>query len=152
MPAYVLYGVKYIDPAPSHPAPFQAKKNDDTKTKKKVWSPHGYLGMSESWDHLVYTVFWCSLFPLVWYASTTPVSDVRVAVPLALHPRLPGSRHHAVCTGRVGVDLIKLPATPPRGRAPPNKVGDPGVTRASLRCAHVNYTEGFSCRPMLCMV
>lgn len=42
------------------------------KTKAKAWSPHGYLGLPASWDHGVYTVFWVTLFPLVWYASTDP--------------------------------------------------------------------------------
>eukprot|EP00040_Diaphanoeca_grandis_P025498 m.141293 g.141293 ORF g.141293 m.141293 type:complete len:487 (-) comp30177_c0_seq1:252-1712(-) len=60
------------------------EKNDDnisakTETKsKKEWSPHGYLGLPASWDHAVYTCFWVSLFPLVWYAATDPskITDV----------------------------------------------------------------------------
>lgn len=42
------------------------KKND----LSVVWSPNGYLGLPESWDHTVYTTFWCCLFPLVWVVAT----------------------------------------------------------------------------------
>lgn len=48
--------------------PALAKKNDDVKTTK-VWSATGYLGLPKSWDHAVYTAFWMSLFPLVWWGA-----------------------------------------------------------------------------------
>lgn len=41
-----------------------------SSSKPRAWSPHGYLGIPASWDHAVYTLFWVSLFPLMWYSST----------------------------------------------------------------------------------
>ena len=76
-------------PSPPSPCPLQWSEKDDdnlgalaaldkktsgTSKKQKVWSVNGYLGMPESWDHIVYTLFWMSLFPFVWYATTDPAS------------------------------------------------------------------------------
>ena len=59
-----------------------AKATTKTKPKPRVWSINGYLGMPASWDHAVYTAFWCSLFPLAWVAAsrsaTTLVNPAKI--------------------------------------------------------------------------
>jgi len=47
------------------------------KKKKKVWSAHGYLGLPATKTHMLYTLFWVSLFPLSWWGVARSSSSSR---------------------------------------------------------------------------
>ena len=68
----------------------KARTKTRTKPKPRVWSINGYLGMPASWDHAVYTAFWCSLFPLAWVAAS------RSATTLVNPAKIP-SAHAVAC-------------------------------------------------------
>ena len=48
-----------------------AKLEDSAPGPKKVWSKHSYLGMPASISDGVYTAFWVSLFPLMYWAAVS---------------------------------------------------------------------------------
>lgn len=51
---------------------------------------HRYLGLPESWDHTVYTLFWVALFPLAWFSATDPARVIAVTeLPPQLAVRFP---------------------------------------------------------------
>jgi hypothetical protein len=58
------------------------KKQDDPKVSssvKREWSATGYLGWPQNWAHGVYTLFWGSLFPLVWWGAVANHSTPEAA-------------------------------------------------------------------------
>ena len=65
-----------------------AADNKKKSAAAKPWSPNGYLGAPASWDHGIYTAFWVSLFPLMWYATTTP-STIAASLPPKLLETVP---------------------------------------------------------------